>query len=175
MILLTISWYKTITKLKDLSGENDPPLTKSFLINKYSTKLNTVIHNSSRLKFYGYCCENELVMPQYLNLKNAALRRKITKIRISAHKLGVLTQKYNENANGMCSTCNLIEDELHVLFHCQKNTDHRNTLIRKVETFLGHDFDLLSDSRKASYLFKTIPENLQLCKDLGQFVKLTLE
>ena len=84
---------------------------------------------------------------KYVDLQgNFALRRNITKIRTSSHKLEIEAGRYLKNSNKtkteskkrLCKNCDLgeIEDEAHAITCCPKyEADRRNILVTLTEVF----------------------------------------
>ena len=66
----------------------------------------------------------------YLSIiKNFEQRRRLSKLRISAHKLQIEIERYQGTLreNRICCRCTSgqVEDEIHYLLHCTRHTNHR--------------------------------------------------
>ena len=72
-------------------------------------------------------------MKNYLELKtNKDLRSLFTKFRLRSHGLQIETDRYKTPTipinNRKCSTCNVVNDETHMIFHCKKFDDTRKNI-----------------------------------------------
>lgn len=172
------TWHSAISKLHTLSDQTHPSAIKSNLMQNYQRISNTYITRSPRLQFYVACADLNYEFPGYIKLRSD-LRQSFSKFRISAHNFKNLTHKYTRGqpqpGSDNCDTCNVTENETHVLFHCTKFTERRNHLFARAEEILelSHDFELLSENNQIEYLFKT--ENITLLKETGLFLKFILD
>ena len=64
------------------------------------------------------------------------------KFRIGNHKLMIETGRYSQipRVNRLCPTCgsNQIEDEIHLLFHCPKDSIFRDRFYKKLLSITYH-------------------------------------
>ena len=92
--------------------------------------------------------KSSLVKEDYLNIKNAKLRRAMTKFRISAHRLAIELGRYNKPPlppeERICTTCpnKPIEDEQHFILECHKYDTDRKGLFEEVEKRCSNFRDL---------------------------------
>ncbi len=112
---------------------------------------------------------------KYLDLNDIERRKNITKLRISAHKLRIETERFN-NKNSyippevrFCKSCeaNKTEDELHFLIECSKYQSLRDVLFRKSIIYNKHFKDYNND---AKFIWLMSNENLRLLNSLGEFI-----
>ena len=93
---------------------------------------------SPKLEFYHSIKSNFQKEPYLDIIKNPANRYRITRLRISAHDLEIETGRYSNTAreNRICKWClitlsdNFIENETHVLYHCDLYAELRTKLIK---------------------------------------------
>lgn len=139
------TWYSTVNFFcKTLNI--DMNLSKTFGRNKFQNELKkTLTHNflsywnnikqnqgeSGKLSTY-FQFKTRFTTEKYFELKNIVNRSIVTKFRISAHRLGIETGRYERirNSQGnlgmldrgerICLHCTLneVEDESHMLFKC---------------------------------------------------------
>ena len=100
----------------------------------------------NKLRTY-YTFKKKFEYEKYLDLQgDFALRRNITKIRTSSHKLEIEAGRYSINSNKtkteskkrLCKNCDLgeIEDEAHAIMCCPKyEADRNNILVTLTEAF----------------------------------------
>ena len=100
----------------------------------------------NKLRTY-YTFKKNFNYEKYLDLQgNFALRRNISKIRTSSHRLEIEAGRYSKNGNKikteakkrLCKNCDLgeIEDEAHAITCCPKyETERKNILDTLTETF----------------------------------------
>ena len=89
------------------------------------------IEGGNKLKTYRKfktCIKYE----KYLNIRNIEIRKNITRLRISAHKLRIETERFNNKLKYIppemrtCLNCNRkeTEDEFHVVITCPKYSSY---------------------------------------------------
>ena len=102
---------------------------------------------SSKLSFYHTIKTNFQKEPYLDTIINPTYRYKTTQLRISAHDLEIETGRYSNTPREarLCKWClltlsdNLIEDEDHVLYHCDLYADLRKKLINTLnQTSITH-------------------------------------
>ena len=99
-------------------------------------------------QFYNYVDNNENTsfftklkqtyeMERYLTLKNFEARKAISKLRLSSHKLAIVTGKWYriEKESRLCNLCdqNSIEDEFHFSLNCDHYTELRKSLFQSIQ------------------------------------------
>ena len=78
---------------------------------------------------------------KYLNIRNVEIRKNITRLRISAHKLRIETERFNNKLQYIppemrtCLNCNRkeTEDEFHVIIACPKYSSFRDDLFQNAK------------------------------------------
>ena len=66
-----------------------------------------------------------------------------------------------EVSQRLCPCCNFVEDEIHVILHCNAYNDLRNILITKTSSLLP-TFNNLTENDKMKFLFSH-PNMIRLC------------
>ena len=128
-------------------------------------------NNKGKLVFYGklkeiYKKEN------YLNIKNVKLRKIISNIRMSTHKLEIETGRYKniDKDKRVCNACNLskTESEEHFLLECPKYSHHRKYFSEEIKSISKIDLE-----KNGIEAIKNIflQENLAVINKFGYFVK----
>lgn len=138
-------------------------------IDCYNQTALTTINDSAKLRTYTrFKCS--IKVEEYLNYIKCPLQRKyITKLRLSNHKLAIETGRYtNESVEKrLCTACNVLEDEFHLLLKCQKYNTQResmyNSIIDVIPKFIQFD-----DEKKFELLF-TCERNI--CNHIGTFLE----
>ena len=174
------SWFNTVNQLSNLLNL---PLSECMLLRqssfhnkltrtlkaKYLDEWNTKkqVCASGKLDLYTKV-KNNFGLEKYLNILNFPLRRDITRLRISSHKLNIETGRYAkkrvDRADRLCTNCSLgvLGDEIHFLFHCPTFKTNREPLInlasKLCKNFLG-----LSNTNKYIWLLNCEDQNLVNC------------
>ena len=104
-----------------------------------------LIRTNKKLKFYSIF-KNETNHSEFINhIRNPEHRRVASKFRIGNHNLKIETGRFTipktPEELRICDHCNLnsVENEMHILFHCDVYNDLRKTLFIKINdrnTFL---------------------------------------
>ena len=128
-------------------------------------------------KMHTYCLfKKDFEREQYVTeIKNPAIRKTISKFRLSDHKLDIETQRYHRPKKGpderICITCGEVEDEIHCLMSCKLNIDEREKLFSKISEY-NKTFNRLNDKAKFIYLLGST----QICdENVYQFVNQCLK
>ena len=97
--------------------------------------------------------KSETGFSDYLKIQNFNSRKILIKFRISDHNLEVELGRYKRIPRDQrhCKVCKVLDDEYHFLFHCQINSNLRNTYLNKILNIFP-DFNKL-DSLKKYNLF----------------------
>ena len=86
---------------------------------EYVSYWQNTLQHSQKLELYRSFNHNTSI---YLDLRGTAVGRALVKLRISNHKLMIEIGRYNQttkdNSHRPLCGSNLIEDEVHFLFHC---------------------------------------------------------
>lgn len=139
--------------------------------------------NSEKLTLLHYnIFKSEFVLEPYLlNVKNFYDRISFSQLRLSSHKLHIETGRYVrpkiDRCNRLCNACNQVEDEKHLLLHCQKFVVARNFMFNTVSTY-HNNFSRMSDHGKYIFLLSNAECTIQcsLAKFIRNcFTKLTKE
>ena len=84
--------------------------------------------NTSENRLFKHIKQSFCLEP-YLSMHNKALRIAITKIRLSSHVFMIERGRWNvrklEVKERVCSVCNVVESEYHVLIECPRFTNER--------------------------------------------------
>jgi hypothetical protein len=110
-------------------------LQEQFLNNWYKKK--DILSSTGKLD--TYCkIKQYFGLENYLTiLKNFTQRKTLTRFRISAHKLRIESGRYlgMSRTSRICLNCTLneVEDEIHFLFKCPKNSTIRELLFLKIQ------------------------------------------
>ena len=142
------SWYGSVTFLKNKVGEIDK--IKSQSLNSFAQSCKKILKehflnswainkfaNQDRKLCTYVTFKTNIGLEKYLQiLPHFEDRRRITKFRISAHKLLIETGRYKgiPRTNRICDKCILgeVEDECHFFFKCQKFNCQRNQLMNVI-------------------------------------------
>ena len=121
-----------------------PHVILKSLKQNFKSKWFSYINSSPKLEFYREIKSN-FIKEQYLDqVTNYTDRANITRLRISAHRLEIELGRYNKTPRDerICSWCNLvlgvstIENEAHLLNHCDLNAASRHKTMNKIKTLL---------------------------------------
>ncbi len=125
----------------------------------------------NKLRTY-YTFKKEFIYENYLDFQTKfSLRKNITKLRISAHKLEIEIGRYKNIPvqNRICKRCNLnkVEDEQHIITSCSKYDQYREMLMNRLsEIFV--DFDSLRDQEKFFLIMKC--NDYEITTELSKFL-----
>ena len=137
---------------------------------------------SPKLSFYHNIKKEFTGTPEpYLNLcKGFSRRYSTTQLRISAHDLEIERGRYKNTSrvDRTCAWCqtsmgiNTVEDESHVLFHCDLYSHYRSKLISNLNKALSITIDNnaqpavhITSSNLKSYLMAVLSPNIPVCND----------
>ena len=116
-------------------------------------------------------------MERYLNLKNFEIRKAISRLRLSSHKLAIVTGKWYkiEKELRLCNLCNLdaIEDEFHFLLNCDNFSELRNSTFQEIQRSENIDLSKGNPIKTLRDLFSK--GSLHSLHVLGKFIKASLE
>jgi hypothetical protein len=112
---------------------------------------------------------------KYLELCDPTLRRALSQLRLSAHKLKIETGRYSSQnqyvppANRICQNCDLstTEDEKHFLLHCSRYSAERVKLFSLISSNNNY-FNDYDDNQK--FLWLMTNENLKNMKSISTFI-----
>ena len=120
------------------------------------------LENSTRASFYRVFANFELqAYLKCVNIKKYKIA--LTKLRLSSHRLSIETGRWTNipRENRLCTACNRLEDEYHLLFECQLYNNIRCNYIKKYY-------------RERPSMFKTVDmlksENANMLKKLAVYV-----
>ena len=119
--------------------------------------------------------KNRLIYENYLNLKDIEKRKQIARMRISAHKLRIETQRFNNRHIYIppelrtCINCidNKTEDEYHFLVECSQYQSLRNELFNKCSNLNKH-FSSYENCEKFIWIMTS--ENMEQLGNLDTFI-----
>ena len=145
------SYTRNISKMFDSYGmthetENldlisKPKITSWMLIfkDKYISHWKNKIKNTCKLSFYSSLKENYQPQSYFDVLQNKEIRKQLTKLRISNHKLMIETGRYQHSKIPadvcFCPVCGTseIENEEHFIINCKKYKDVREKFLGKIK------------------------------------------
>ena len=115
------------------------PFFQQKIKDQFIEQWKSAIENANRLKYYNKY-KTEFGIEQYLiNIKNDKLRKQVTHFRLSAYKLAMEAERFQniEREQRLCTFCNQhqIETEFHFLLICPKYTELRKLLIINYTSF----------------------------------------
>ena len=139
---------------------------EQIVFNEIQSKLEK---NEGKLVFYGQL-KNKYGYEEYLDLPNANNRVNVTRIRLSAHKLEIETERYNEvdKDDRICQYCRSgkVGSEYHFIFRCPNNREERGAFFAE----LGEQ-NAVSETEEMQLLQKMFTKNDKSSTDtLGIFL-----
>ncbi len=148
-------------------------LIKNSLQKQYALQWESLIKDNDRQpKLRTYCTfKNNIRFEPYLSLVNPKQRLAISRFRCSAHHLAIETGRHKRPKLPLdertCTSCKVLEDEMHHLMHCSKNKDLRKDLFELASSVIDNFYDL-----EPPVKFKQLMEceNLKLQKSLAIFL-----
>ena len=120
------------------------------------------INDSSRALFYKSIMNFNF--QKYLTSVNIAKYRiALCKLRLSSHRLNVEVGRWNNTPvnERLCTTCNVLEDEFHFIFECQRFVNLRSTYIPRY-------FRIRPSMQKCKELFQC--DNVRIIRNLAMYV-----
>ena len=138
-------------------------------INDMEGKINT--DNRSMVVYYRTIANSEL-SNIYTSFTNDYFRKIVTRWRLSNHSLKIETQRYCRphipRENRVCTLCNKLEDEAHVIFECPlyHAVRRRHELLlaakQNVKDLLNPEHDNIIDTAKLLYDIEHARKDLNL-------------
>ena len=106
------------------------------------------------------------------------MRRAISKLRTSSHKLEIETGRWNNipRDQRICKNCTMdkVEDENHLLFECQMHQAARREFFESLKQKMNMDLSLSTNPREIlQHIFRF--EDLGVLNALGKFTKNALQ
>lgn len=178
------SWYgsintilkciQNISCLKSSSPYTFRRLSKKYLMLHYKNIWHKQLleHSSGKLCTYikfksNFGLENYLTM-----MKSFEQRRRLTRFRISAHRLLIELGRYQGTLrqDRICVRCTSgqVEDEKHFLLSCDKFREDRNNLLRCISKSCPNFMNLDIHSR---FIWIMNTENVEILSNLSNFIK----
>jgi hypothetical protein len=165
------SWFSDVQFLIKLLGINDNSSVKSVnivkcvknkLIEQYKYKWactldKCAVDRSGKLRTYALF-KKRMCREAYLSVvKDFKIRRCVTSLRISSHKLEIEAGRYKKVESNMrfCKLCvnsNLIEDEVHFMIDCDSYRNERTQLYESLSK-LCMNFNNLNSEQKFVWMF----------------------
>ena len=168
---LNLPWYQTFCKVdkafspkpsQTLQEMSNPlPSLHTGLTNMFTAIWKGALEKSQKLNFLANI-KTDWGQEHYIRSLSLHLRKNITKLRISAHKLPIETGRYNkpptQREKRFCLYChdknsdrpNILGDEYHLLFDCLANSSAKSLTNTKVMSLL-----ISKDTRKLFTLEKS--------------------
>ena len=99
-----------------------------------------------KLRTYKLLKQTFGIEPYLENLSDKDLRKRLCSFRISTHKLRIERGRYcgEKTEDRLCNSCNMIEDEIHILMQCNKYETFRKKMfdsINATDSVLGTDHE----------------------------------
>ena len=173
-----VSWYSALqtiiqnisTVLNIKTNRVNIGSLREYFIKEWSQQLGKSV--DGKLSMYVFCKSN-FGFEKYLTIiRNFEQRRRLTRFRMSAHKLAIETGRYKgiPRHNRICTRCsrNEIEDEAHFLFNCDGMINDRY----KLESIINKNcanFRTLDQKAKTIWLLNT--ENTAVLYALCDYLK----
>lgn len=131
----------------------------------------TSVKESPKLRTYVKCKDKNELENYLISCKSSLYKKCIAKLRLSNHKLQIETGRYTGNSveERICTTCQAVEDEFHLLIKCKRYSSQRESLYTDVSYSIPK-FTVYSDTKKFEILFS--PNNL-ICDNVGVFLSAT--
>ena len=133
------------------------------------------INNISRfplLRSYRKFKQNFISEPYLTLVLNENHRKSITRLRVSSHHLAIETGRWQkpkvDEKLRLCTSCRVIEDELHFLCHCRINRRERATLKNELFANMSSNLFLLLHENLFHYLMTSTDQTV--LRALGKFV-----
>ena len=113
---------------------------------------------STRMRTYA-SFKKDFISERYLDLIPAVKHRiALTKLRTSSHNLEIERGRYVRPRvspeQRLCSTCHVIDDEIHFVTKCRINACERKSFFQKM-SFVDPNFTALDDKNKFVYLMQS--------------------
>ena len=175
------SWTKRLTEISKLININSLNISKEtfkvkiqdYFVSKLKLEFSKIKEESSgKLCFYTKIYSNNFKIQEYLKFNCPInLRKKLTKLRISAHSLAIETGRYTNpktpKTERFCKFCkDKIEDEHHFLFICPKYEPLR--LKYNIVNETGLNNSCISEHSVSKFLN---PETWLESKNICNFIK----
>ena len=139
---LSKSWYKSVVENVEMSGCGQMiERLDWFDLKVYEERLEDIFLQSwtfdkaqgAKLKFYDVVKES-FGFEVYLSILTRQERAVLTRFRLSCHTLEIEMGRHHRPPipaeERLCDTCEVLEDEFHFLFHCQKYIKERQELLK---------------------------------------------
>ena len=150
------NWCSRIRSVLELTGldqawemqhiSNTNKLMFSFkdsIVRIFTQRWRQDIESSSKLRTYSLVKKYLCVEPYILNLKGNHLITAMARYRMSSHDLKIERGRYNDPITPInqriCTRCesNEIDDEIHLLLHCNAMNNEREILLNSVATIIN--------------------------------------
>ena len=136
----------------------------------WKRNMNDIVRNPL-LRTYNWI-KTDFIIEPYLNLvKNYKYRKAISKLRASSHTLEIERGRYTNPSTPiperLCSTCNVIEDEVHFLTECDIYKETREHLYSEINARFP-DFQGLDNHCKFNFML-CFPDE-RLLSSVGKFI-----
>lgn len=177
------SWYLYFAKLLETLGNpingNSPLNPKKLLLiehkllERFKIYWSDQISNIPKLRTYK---KVKIVFDYEPYLEcNFNIRKLISRIRLSAHKLKIEIGRYEGMRPELrwCPHCNdgTVEDEIHFVLHCKHHHVHRTKLYEAISK-INITFLTLNDEAKFAYLLSAVDKVIAV--PLGKFINICL-
>ena len=178
----SLSFPNWITKVKEEARKLDINLLNEVNAAKFKLDViqklkiffliswHTEIMEQPKLRCYR-AFKNEFKLEKYLSCITITKHRNaLSKLRCSSHHLAIETGRWHTNplppARRVCSSCRVMEDEVHFIVDCRINRKERATLCNSLFKHLGLDFPTFRIN-----LFRNLmcSENVEVLKAFGRF------
>ena len=142
---------------------------KNNFINRWISNINA--DQSTRMRTYA-SFKKDFIGERYLDLTPAVKHRiALTKLRTSSHNLEIERGRYRRPRvspeQRLCSTCHVIDDEIHFVIKCRINACERKSFFQKMSV-VDPNFTALDDKNKFVYLMQS--QDQRTLKWLAKFL-----
>ena len=158
----SITFSKTVDGEKYIANKN----VKETLKNMYNQRIADSVLQYSKLELYGKVKKNNVYEHYLTSVKNANLRRALTKYRICSHNLPIEKLRYSntERQDRICHLChNGIGDEKHYFMFCSDPTIYQYRLTFYTNVFICNEqLSALSEEDLFIYAISCCDKNINM-------------
>jgi len=150
--------------------KNCKQIMNNTFINNWTRELNNIEKNPI-LRTYCNIKTSFKMEPYLRKVKNVKYRNAICKLRSSSHNLEIERGRHCKPSrpvrDRLCSTCNVVEDEIHFITNCKLYNYERAKLFVKISTVIP-EFELMPVNEK--FIFLMCCDNEQVLTWVGKFI-----
>lgn len=160
-----------LKSLRNIIKKNTDDYFRTLTLNKIDN-----LDEENKIFLYKSIKSNDLTCEYYLSHPNMAVRKNITKFRISDHPLFIETGRYHRpkilRHERLCKICKVLDDEGHFFFTCKINESIRKNLILN----FSNDYNTFIDKNTTTKLDVILnPSSSKQIKAVSSFIEQSLE